>query len=298
MAKLGRVGIWTRQLDAQRAAGAEDVAAELEALGYASLWIPEAVEREVVSHATLLLAATSTITVATGIANVHARAPRAAALAQLMLTERFPERFVLGLGVSHPVVVERVLGQPYGSPLTVMSDYLDALDAVLAAPHPAPPAKPPERVLAALGPKMLSLAAERSLGAHTYLAPVAHTEWARERVGPGVLVAPAIKAVFDTDASRARAIGRSSIAPTARNPAYRTNLLRFGFNDADLGSEPSDRVVDALIAWGDTSAIEARVRDHLDAGADHVCVEVLTGDDTTLPTEAWRELAPALTTLI
>lgn len=252
----------------------------------------------VISHATLLLAATSTITIATGIANVHARAPRAAALAQLMLSERFPERFVLGLGVSHPVVVERVLGQPYGSPLTVMIDYLDALDAVLGAPHPAPPAKPPARVLAALGPKMLGLAAERSLGAHTYLAPVEHTHWARELVGPGVLVAPAIKAVFDSDASRARAIGRSSVAPTARNPAYRTNLLRFGYTDDDLGREPSDRVVDALIAWGDTSAIEARVREHFDAGADHVCVEVLTGDDTTLPTEAWHELAPALTALV
>ena len=297
MAKLGRVGIWTRQLDAQRAAGAEDVAAELEALGYASLWIPEAVEREVVSHATLLLVATSTITVATGIANVHVRGPRAVALAELMLTERFPERFVLGLGVSHPVVVERVLGQPYGSPLTVMSDYLDALDAVLAAPHPAPPAKPPERVLAALGPKMLSLAAERSLGADTYLAPVAHTEWARAGRTRRA------RGTRDQGGLRHRRfpsvrIGRSSIAPTARNPAYRTNLLRFGFNDADLGSEPSDRVVDALIAWGDTSAIEARVRDHLDAGADHVCVEVLTGDDTTLPTEAWRELALVLTTLI
>ncbi len=131
MADLGRVGIWTRQLDSQSARVAQDAAADLEALGYPALWIPEAFEREVISHAALLLAGTSTITVATGIANVHARAARAAALAQLMLTERFPGRFVLGLGVSHPVMVERVLHQDYGAPLPVMRDYLDEVDAVL-----------------------------------------------------------------------------------------------------------------------------------------------------------------------
>jgi probable F420-dependent oxidoreductase len=296
-ADLGRVGIWTRQLDSQPAAVAQGTAAELEALGYPTLWIPEAVEREVLTHATLLLAATSRITVATGIANVHARAPRTAALAQLMLTERFPGRFVLGLGVSHPVMVERVLHQAYGSPLSVMRDCLDGMDAVLAAPHAAPPASPPERLLGALGPKMLDLAAERSLGAHTYVAPVEHTAWARARVGPGVLIAPAVKVVLDADGARARAIGRWSVAPTIRNPAYHDNLVRFGFADDDFGSEPSDRLVDALVAWGDPGAIAERIHEHLDAGADHVAVEVLTGDDSTVPSEAWRELAPVLTEL-
>lgn len=298
MVDLGRVGVWTRQLDSQPARVAQEAVAELEAFGYPTLWIPEAVEREVISHAALLLSGTSTITVATGIANVHARAPRAAALAQLMLTERFPGRFVLGLGVSHPVMVERVFGQTYGSPLTVMRDYLDAVDAVLAAPHAAPPSSPPVRMLAALGPKMLALAAERSLGAHTYVAPVEHTAWARDLVGPSVLLAPALKVVLDTDASRARAIGRWSIGPTVRNPAYHDNLVRFGFTERDFGAEPSDRLVDALVAWGGPDAITARVRAHLDAGADHVAVEVLTGDDTTVPRAAWGELAPALSEFV
>jgi probable F420-dependent oxidoreductase len=295
MANLGRVGIWTRQLDSQPARVAEDAVLELERLGYSALWVPEAIEREVISHATLLLSATSTISVATGIANVYARAPRTAALAHLMLAERFPGRFVLGLGVSHPLMVERVLHQTYGAPLSVLARYLDDLDAVLEAPHPVVPAPPPERVVAALGPKMLELAAQRSLGAHTYVAPVEHTEWARSIVGPRALLAPALKVVVDDDAARARSIGRWSLAPTIRNPAYHTNLERFGFNDDDLGREPSDRLVDALVAWGDPATIALRVREQLDAGADHVAVEVLTGDDATLPIDSWRELAPILT---
>jgi probable F420-dependent oxidoreductase len=295
MLELGRVGIWTRQLDGRPGGEAQEAVRELESLGYPVVWIPEAIEREVMSHATLLLAGSSTMVVATGIANVHARAPRSAALVQLLLTERFPDRFLLGLGVSHPVVVERVLEQAYGSPLTVMSDYLDAIEAALAAPRLAPPAVTPSRILAALGPKMLAIAKERSLGAHTYLAPVKHTAWARNELGPGPLLVPAIKAVFDTDRSRARDIGRRSVGAPARNPAYRDNLRRAGFVDADLSGGVSDRLVDALVVSGDVDAIVKRVGEHVAAGADHVCVEVLTGDDTSLPSEAWRELAPALT---
>jgi probable F420-dependent oxidoreductase len=290
--ELGRIGIWTMQLDDRPAAEAQDVVAELESLGYPAVWIPEAVDREVLTHATLLLAGSDRIVVATGIARVHARAPRTTALAQLMLTERFPDRFLLGLGASHAPAIERLLGQDYGSPLTTMRDYLDAVDVAIDGQEHSLEVRP-ARVLAALGPKMLDLAARRSRGAHTYLSPVEHTAWARDVLGPDALLAPAIKVVLDRDATRAREIGRRSVGPPARLAAYRMNLLRLGYMDEDLGRAPSDRVVDALVAWGDEAAIAARAQDHLDAGADHVCVEVLTGERTA-PIDAWRRLAPAL----
>jgi probable F420-dependent oxidoreductase len=289
---LGRVGIWTGQLDARPAAEAQDMVAELESLGYPAVWIPEAMDREVLTHATLLLAGSGAIVVATGIARVHARAPRTTALAQLMLDERFPNRFLLGLGASHARAIERLLGQDYGSPLATMSGYLDAVDAAIDGQESSPDVRP-ARVLAALGPKMLDLSGRRSRGAHTYLSPVEHTAWAREILGPDALLAPALKVVLDRDATRAREIGRRSVGPPARLAAYRANLLRFGYTDEDLGRAPSDRVVDALVAWGDEAAIAARAQDHLEAGADHVCIEVLTSD-RTVPLDAWRRLAPAL----
>jgi probable F420-dependent oxidoreductase len=289
---LGRVGIWTMQLDGRPVAEAQDVVAELESLGYPAVWIPEAVDREVLTHATLLLAGSATIVVATGIARVHARAPRTTALAQLMLAERFPGRFLLGLGASHAPAIERLLGQDYGSPLSTMRDYLDAVDEAIDGQEHSPEVRP-ARVLAALGPKMLDLSARRSRGAHTYLSPVEHTAWARKILGPDALLAPTLKVVLDRDATRAREIARRSVGPPTSLPAYRANLVRFGYTDEDLGRAPSDRVVDALVAWGDEAAISARAQDHLDAGADHVCVEVLTRD-RTVPLDAWRRLAPAL----
>lgn len=290
---LGRVGVWTRQLDAQPGTVAEAAVAEIEALGYPTVWIPEAIHREVISHASLLLAATRSIVIATGIARVHARSPQATALAQRFIAERFPGRFLLGLGVSHPMVVERMLGQVYGPPLATMRHYLDALDATPGGSAVAANATP--RVLAALGPQMLALAATRAAGAHTYLAPVAHTAWAREVLGPDVLLAPAIKVVLTSDGREGARVARASVTPTVRVPAYRDNLLRFGFTTDDLAGELSDRLVDELVAVGDVDAIVARVRAHLVAGANHVGVEVLTGDDTTVPLDAWRRLAPALT---
>jgi probable F420-dependent oxidoreductase len=297
MITLGRVGLWTRQLDAQPVARAQELAAEIEALGYRTLWIPEAVEREVLTHAALLLAATDRLVVATGVARIHARSAWATALAQVTLDERFPNRFLLGLGASHPAVIERSLGRPYGKPLAEMSAFLDALDVTLAAPRATNPTEPPERVLAALGPKMMALAAERAGGAHTYLSTVAHTAWARSVLGPGPVLAPAVKALLDTDPERARDATRAQLGMPLRLPAYRDNMLRFGFEEGELGRTPSDRVVDALVAHGDVDAIAARVAEHLAAGADHVCVEVLTGDDTTVPLDAWRRLAPALVAL-
>lgn len=294
---LGRVGIWTRQLDGVSGAIAQEAVRELEAHGYRSVWIPEAQRREILSHATLLLAASSSIVVATGIARVHARSPQAAALAQTMLSERFPGRFLLGLGVSHPVVVERMMGQTYGPPIATMASYLDAIDATIRALAPSGSDGAGVRLLAALGPKMIALAGERGNGIHSYMAPVEHTAWARGLMGPEAFIAPAIKAVFGSDRAGARLIASGSVAPTTRMPAYRDNLRRFGFADDDMGRQPSQRLIDALVCYGDVDAITHRVREHLDAGANHVCVEVLTGDDTTVPMNAWRELAPALVSL-
>lgn len=295
MFDLGPIGIWTRQLDAIDPVSAEAAVAELETLGFRALWLPEARFREIISHSTMLLAGTHSITVATGIARIHSRSPQATSLAQRLLAERFRERFVLGLGVSHPQVVEGMLNQPYGSPLATMRDYLDAMDATpdgaSAAGAPVP------RLLAALGPKMLSLAAERAAGAHTYMAPVAHTKWARELLGSEPYLAVAVKAVLTPDPEQGADIARWSIKPTSRAPAYRANLARFGFTDEDLRGQPSDRLVDALVAVGDVEAIIARVREHLEAGANHVCVEVLTGDDNTVPREAWRQLSAQLNPL-
>ena len=289
---LGRVGIWTRQLDEQHGTVAENAVAELEGLGYRSVWIPEGIHREVISHATALLAATESITIATGVARVHARAPYAAALAQRFLAERFPDRFVLGLGVSHPFVVERLLGQNFERPLATMREYLDAMDATRAGP---PTTTDAPRVLAALRPKMLALAADRAAGAHTYLSPVEHTAWARGVLGPGALLAPALKVVLSADHDDPLAVARGALKPSLRVPTYATSLLRFGFDDEDLAGDLSERLVHALVAIGDEDAVLRRVDEHLAAGADHVCVEVVTGDDTTVPLDAWRRLAPALT---
>jgi probable F420-dependent oxidoreductase len=291
--RLGRAGIWTRQLDARPPLEAEAAVAELERLGYRAVWIPEAVHREVISHASLLLAATTSIVVATGIARIHARAPQATALAQRLLAARFPGRFLLGLGVSHPLIVEGVLGQTFGPPVTTMRRYLDAMDSTRGG-EPAPAGTTP-RVLAALGPKMVHLAAECSAGVHTYMAPAAHTAWARQALGPGPLLAPAVKAVLTSDLAEGAVVARASLKPTLRSPAYRKNCLRFGFDEDDLAGDLSDRLVDALVVVGDEDAVAARVHEHLDAGADHVCVELLTGDDTTVPIDAWRRLAPRLT---
>jgi probable F420-dependent oxidoreductase len=293
---LGSAGLWTRALDIVPGGRAQEAVAELADLGYRAVWIPEAMEREALSHATLLLAGSRSIVVATGIANIYARAPQTTALAQRLLDQTFPGRFLLGLGVSHAMVVERVLQQSYSSPLQRMAAYLEAMDAMVVGQQGGSPVNGP-RVLAALGPKMLTLAKERSLGAHTYMAPVDHTAWARGILGSGPLLLPAIKAVLDKDAQRARELAASALGPTLRAPVYRENLRRFGFGDEDVSSGPSARLIDALVARGGVEDVVERVRAHLHAGADHVCVEVVTDDGQALPSVAWRELAPALTRL-
>jgi probable F420-dependent oxidoreductase len=290
---LGRTGIWAFQLDLQPAARAREVAAELETLGYGAVWLPEVAGRDPFVAAALLLDATERLNLATGIANIYARDAIAMANAQRTLTEAFPDRFLLGLGVSHQVAVEGMRGHDYQRPVPTMRAYLDAMDAApwYAVEVPVPT----RRVLGALGPKMLALAASRADGAHPYLVTPDHTASAREILGEGPLLAPEQKVVLETDPDTARSTARRMLATYLSLPNYTNNLRRLGFGDDDLAEGGSDRLVDALVAWGDEEAIAARVAAHRDAGADHVCVQVLGSRLTDLPLDQWRRLAPALT---
>ncbi len=290
--QLGSIGIWTRQLEDQPAAQAQEAAAELEQLGFGTLWFGEAAGREAFTNAGLLLAGTRRIVIATGIANIYARDPVAMAAAQKTLAEAYPDRFVLGLGVSHVPLVEQMRGHRYEKPVPTMRAYLDAMDK---APYRAvPPASKPIRVLAALGPKMLQLAAERTDGAHPYNTNPEHTEQARGILGRGPYLCPEQAVVLETDAAKARQIGRAFLGIYLGLPNYTNNFLRLGFDEADFQNGGSDRLIDAIVAWGDLYAIRNRIRAHQSAGADHVCIQVLTADPQALPMREWRELAPAL----
>lgn len=289
--ELGRIGIWTGALDLQPAARAQEAARELERLGYGAIWIPEAFGREAFTHAGLLLAATTRIAVATGIANIWVRDAAAMAAAQKTLAEAYPDRFLLGIGVSHAPLVD-MRGHRYERPLPAMERYLDAMDH---APFFAcPPATPPDRVIAALAPKMLGLAARRSRGSHTYFVPPEHTAHARTLLGPDALLAPEQAVLLERDAATARAVARAYMAMYLALPNYVSNLKRLGFGDDDVASGGSDRLVDAIVAWGDLDAIRTRVRAHLDAGANHVCLQALDPDPRALPMRQWRELAALL----
>ena len=293
--QLGRVGLWTFQLDLQPASAAQEAAAELEELGYPTVWLPEAVGREPFVSSALLLSATRSLNVATGIASVWARDAMTMAAGQLTLSEAFPGRFLLGLGVSHQPMVDLVRGHHYDKPLTKMRTYLDAMDNVFyVAPRPE---EEPRRVLAALGPKMLELAAAKALGAHPYFVPVEHTAFARDVLGEGPMLCPEQAVVLTTDAEVGRAAARQHMATYLGLPNYTNNLRRLGWGDDDLSDGGSDALVDAIVAWGDESAIVERVQAHLDAGADHVCVQVLDSDAAALPMPQWRALAPALGSL-
>jgi probable F420-dependent oxidoreductase len=290
---LGRVGIWTGQFDYAPAGAVREAAAELAALGYGALWTGEAVGREVLAAAGLLLAATDRLVIGTGIANIWARDALAMAAGQRTLAEAYPDRFILGIGVSHAPLLS-VRGQPYDKPWSVMRDYLAAMEQGRAANRAVPPSGAAPTVLAALGPRMLDLARDAADGAHTYFVPPEHTAQARERLGPGKLLAPEQAAVLETDPVTAREIARRHTTSYLRLSNYTNNLRRLGFSDDDFAAGGSDRLVDTIAVWGDEEAIARRVRAHLDAGADHVAVQVLAPDRQGLPRDGWRRLAPAL----
>jgi probable F420-dependent oxidoreductase len=288
---LGRVGVWSFALGALPASEEAEAAAEIESLGYGALWFGEGVDaREAFSHAGWLLSMTRRVTVATGIANIWARDATAMANGWRMLTDAYPGRFLLGVGVSHEATVSRRGGR-YERPLAAMREYLDAMDhAESSAPEPE---GYPRMVLAALGPRMLGLAAERALGAHPYFVPVEHTAFARRRLGASPVLAVEQTVVLDSAPSGARRLARRFAARYLQTPNYARNLKRMGWTDADLAGQGSDAVIDAVVAWGDVDRIAVRVRQHLDAGADHVCVQVVAEDEGP-GLEQLRALAPAL----
>lgn len=290
--ELGRIGIWTGVLDAVPSAEAQRVAGRLEALGFPTLWIPETVGRDPFVMATLLLSATSTLRIATGIANVYARDAVTMANTQRSLEEAFPGRFLLGLGVSHHHLVDRVRHHDYSKPYSKMVEYLEQMDAAVF--RAVGPEQRPATVLAALGPKMLQLAGERADGAHPYFTPVEHTAQARGILGDGPILAPEQMVVLEPDRDQALEVARKGMAVYLRAPNYVNNLKRFGFTDDDMVDGGSERLVEAIVAIGGVDAAVERVQAHLAAGASHVCVQALGANPLAVPEEAWRDLAAAL----
>ena len=289
--EIGKIGIWAF-LDMLPSVQAQETAREIEDLGFGALWIPEVVGREVFTSSALFLAGTKGLVIATGIANVWARDAMAMANAQKTLCEAYPDRFLLGMGVSHEPMVSAVRGHNYRKPLTYMREYLDAMDRSIFVG--APPPSEPRRVLGALHPKMLALARERAWGSHPYFVTPQHTQRARASLGTGALLAPEQAVVLERDAQKARGIARKHMAIYLGLPNYRRNVLSLGFEESDFEGGGSDRLVDGIVAWGDVEQVGQRVQEHLDAGADHVCLQALGANPTDVPRDQWRALSRAL----
>jgi len=280
--QLGKLGVWAA-MDVLTAAEGAAFARRVEGWGYAALWLPESRGRNVMAHSAWLLANTERLIVAPGIANIYARDPMAMANGQRGLNEQSGGRFLLGLGVSHRPSVEGLRGHNYGKPVATMRVYLDGMKA---APYAAPPPpEPPLTILAALGPRMLALSAEAADGAHPYNVTPEHTAEARRILGPGKLLCPEIWVLLESDAAKARALGRQALAPYMQLENYVNNWRRLGFGDADLGGGGSDRFIDANVTWGDERALRRRIQEHWDAGADHVCIQSINPDGSRRPDE-------------
>jgi len=288
---LGRVGIWYGGIDALATPDAQRAAQVVEELGFGALWVAEAVGRDPFVSSSILLGATSTLALATGIANIYARDAMTMVAGQKTLAEAFPNRFLLGLGVSHGHLVAGVRKHDYSKPYSYMVEYLDRMDKALFMARG--PEADPGRLLAALGPKMLSLAATRANGAHPYFTTPEHTAIARQEMGADALLAPEQMVVLGTDADEARRIARAGMKIYLGLPNYWNNLVRLGFTDEDRADGGSDRLVDAIVAWGTPDQIAERVAQHHAAGADHVCVQVLQ-DGSAMPEQQWRDLAKVL----
>lgn len=270
MINIGKLGIWFSH-NPMSIAESVAFAQQVEACGYGALWIPEAIGREPLVHLAYLTSKTSSLVLATGIANIWARDAVTMAAAQKTLVELSGNRFLLGLGVSHAPLVEGVRGHRYHRPLSYMRDYLDKMSAAIYD-SPAPTEKPP-MVLAALRQKMLTLARDKADGAHPYFVPPAHTRRAREILGPGKLLAPAQAVILEADPVKARVAAREYMKTyVPRLPNYRNNLVELGYTEADFANGCSDRLVDDIVAWGDVATIKTRIQAHYDAGADHVCI--------------------------
>jgi probable F420-dependent oxidoreductase len=283
---LSGVGVWSSQLRYGNAEESAEAAAELDELGFTALWIPD-VGGPVLDSVDHLLASTKHTVVATGILNLWMHEPAEVASRYASLTKTHGERFLLGIGVSHAPLIDTREPGLYRKPLAATRAFLDAIDAT-ETPVPVE-----NRVLAALGPKMLELSATRARGAHPYLVTPDHTRTAREVLGDGPLLLPEQTVLLTDSRDEARAVGTDWLRTYLTLPNYANNLLRSGFTQDDLDSV-SDRLLDAIIAWGDEDAIARRVDEHKQAGADHVCVQALTTEPLGFPREQWRRLAAAL----
>lgn len=282
------VGVWGRGnwLDHSRRAEACEVAAELEELGYESLWLSAGFDNGVPSVFGDLLDATNSLTIASGVLSIWHSTATQTATAYNSLDQMHPGRFLLGLGASHGPMVE-ASKQIYERPYSRMVHYLDEL----GEQQPGVPIE--NLILAALGPRMLQLAAERASGAHPYFVPVEYTALAREIMGPDALLIPEQGVVLESDPQVARAIARNHMELYLSLPNYTSNLNRLGFEDDEIRNGGSDRLVDTIIAWGDVDAIVERVDEHIAAGASSVCVQVLNGDSPEFPLGQYRNLAAA-----
>ena len=285
------VGIWTGSLEALPAGQLGSVGAELDELGFGSLWYGEAYGRESFTVATVLATATANLVVGTGIANIYARGPMTTSGAGRLVEALAPGRFVLGLGVSHQPLVERDRGVEYRPPLTAMREYLDALGR---APYFGRDTEMPPVVIAALGPAMLALARDATAGAHPYLVTPDHTHRARETLGDGPLLVVEQAVVLGQNREEGLRRGHEHLNIYTGLSNYRNSWFRQGFDESDAVRGGSERLVDALVTIGDERAVLERAREHLDAGADHVCLQVLGPSPGDVPLDDWRRLAPAL----
>ncbi len=286
----GKLGVWAF-IDDMTAPEAAAFARQLEDWGYGTLWIPEAVGRDPFSIISYMAANTERLVFATGIANIYARDPMAMNALRRTVSEIAPGRFILGMGVSHAPLVKDIRGHEYQKPVTTMRNYLTAMDSALymaaEAPEPAP------IVLGALRKNMLTLSAEHGAGAHPYFVPPEHTAWARDILGPDAWLCPEQMLIAETDTDKARQIARAHMSTYTGLPNYRNNLKQFGFEDADFEDGGSDKLVDAIVAWGDKDTHIDRIRAHWGAGANHVCIQPLKNETERGPDQAVIEqLAP------
>ena len=265
----GKLGVWYF-FDGLSSFEAAKTAQRIESLGFGTLWIPETVGKSPVVMASWLLGNTQKLNVATGIMNIYHREPGVTMAAQKSLAEQSDGRFLLGLGVSHKPLVEGVRGLKYGPPVATMRNYLQGM---VAAPYSSiEPAEPPATVIAALGPKMLELAASASQGAHPYFSSPEHTRFAREIMGPDAMLCVEQKVILESDPGKARELARPVAKIYQGLPNYRNNWLRMGLTEDDI-HDLSDKFIDTTFAWGNANAIKSRIQEHMDAGATHVCLQ-------------------------
>jgi probable F420-dependent oxidoreductase len=288
---LGTIGLWSTTFDSLAPGELSQVAAEVDELGFGALWFGEAYGREAFTQAQLLLQSTQRIVIATGIANIWARDAVGCNAAARTLLDVHPGRFLLGLGVSHQPLVQRLRGHTYARPLAYMREYLAAMDTAPYLAHG--PVERPTRVLAALAPGMLALSRDAADGAHPYLTTPEHTAQARAVLGPGKILAPEVSCILEPDVEVWRARAHTHLEIYTGLPNYVNSWKRLGFTDDDAVRGGSDRLKRALVCHG-LDATAAKVREHLDAGASHVCLQVLGENLLAPPRAQWRELAGAL----